>query len=353
VASQPRVVVTAPHKVLRFPTPIKHRFDKIPSSFDHVARGTVDAVLAPMCRGLQHSAPTNDRDLPSSRPARKRFGDYELIAPLATGGMGGVYLAKHATTGEHVALKVLDPLFANHTEVVTRLYSERTISIRATHPGLVQIREAARSSDGVPYLVMEYLDGRTLASIVDREPIDITTIIGLAAQIAAALAALHESGVIHCDVKPENLFVLAARAWGTLPQVKVIDFGVSRRVDEAPADDASIAGTPAYMAPEQWKGKPVTASDVYALGCVLYELVTGDTPFDGSLPQLMLAHLEQRPPRPTWLRAGLPLELERVIMRALSKDPLLRPTMRELADELGDLADAMMLTETMPMAIAV
>jgi eukaryotic-like serine/threonine-protein kinase len=284
---------------------------------------------------------------------RARFGDYELIAPLATGGMGGVYLASHSTTGERVALKVLDPLFANHAEVVTRLYSERSISVRATHPGLVQIRAAARTSDGVPYLVMEYLAGRTLAAIVDQAPLDIITIIGLGAQIAAALAALHEAGIIHCDVKPENLFVLDARAWGTLPQVKVIDFGVSRRVDEPVGDDASIAGTPAYMAPEQWQGKPQTASDVYALGCVLYELVTGETPFDGSLPQLMLAHLEQRPARPTWLRAGLPVDLERLILRSLAKDPSLRPTMRELADELGDLADAMTLTETMPMAIAV
>ena len=225
--------------------------------------------------------------------------------------------------------------------------------MRATHPGLVHIRDAARTNDGVPYLVMEYLDGRTLASMVEHAGMDMLTIIGLGAQIAAALAALHEAGIIHCDVKPENLFVLNDRAWGTLPQVKVIDFGVSRRVDEAPAEEASIAGTPAYMAPEQWKGEPETASDVYALGCVLYELVTGETPFDGSLPQLMLAHLEQRPARPTWLRAGLPIDLERVILRALAKDPAMRPTMRELADELGDLADAMSLSVTMPMAIAV
>ena len=267
--------------------------------------------------------------------------------------MGGVYLASHVTSGERVALKVLDPLFANHAEVVRRLYSERSISRRATHPGLVDIRSAARSTDGVPYLVMEYLDGRTLASMAREGEIDMLMIIGVAAQIAAALAALHEAGVIHCDVKPENLFVLNDRAWGTLPQVKVIDFGVSRRVDEPPGDDPAIAGTPAYMAPEQWKGEPQTASDVYSLGCVLYELVTGETPFDGSLPQLMLAHLEQRPARPTWLRAGLPIDLERVIMRALGKDPALRPTMRELADELGDLGDTMLLGATMPMPIAV
>jgi serine/threonine protein kinase len=309
-------------------------------------------------RRAQPTAPTHGRGLPLPRPERRRedarFGDHELVAPLATGGMGGVYLARHVVTGERVALKVLDPLFANHAEVVSRLYSERTISVRATHPGLVQIRDAARTGDGVPYLVMEYLDGRTLASITEEAELDVVTIVGLAAQIAAALAALHEAGVIHCDVKPENLFVLNDRVWGTLPQVKVIDFGVSRGVDEEDTgEEPSIAGTPAYMAPEQWKGKPETASDVYSLGCVLYELVTGDAPFDGSLPQLMLAHLEQRPARPTWLRSGVPVELERIILRALAKDAALRPTMRQLADELGDLADAMSLACTMPMAMAV
>jgi serine/threonine protein kinase len=282
-----------------------------------------------------------------------RFGDYELVAPLASGGMGGVYLAAHAVTGERVALKVLDPLFASHAEVVRRLYSERTISSHASHPGLVDIRAAARTPDGVPYLVMEYLRGKTLASIVAEGPLEIATLIGLVAQAAAALAALHAAGVIHCDVKPENVFVLDDRVWGALPQVKVIDFGVSRRVDEPKTDDSTIAGTPSYMAPEQWKGEPQPASDVYALGCVLYELVTGDLPFTGSLPQLMLAHVEQRPARPTWLRRGVPVELERVILRALTKDPSLRPTMRQLAEELGDLADALSLTTTMPMAIAV
>lgn len=283
------------------------------------------------------------------------YGDYEVIAPLATGGMGGVFLASHLTTGKRVALKVLDPMFATHDEVVARLLSERTISARATHPGLVEIHAAHRSQEGVPYLVMEFLDGRTLAAIHGEGPgaLDIGAIVGFGAQTAAALAALHDAGVVHCDVKPENIFVLNDRAWGTLPQVKVIDFGVSRRMDEAPPSEASIAGTPAYMAPEQWRGNPSAASDVYALGCVLYELLTGEVPFDGSLPELMIAHMNKRPARPSWLRAGLPIDVERLIMRALAKDPAMRPTMQELARELGDLSDAAQCNETIPMAIAV
>ncbi len=287
----------------------------------------------------------------AGRPSR--FGDYEIEAPLASGGMGGVFLGTHVTSGERVALKVLDPLFANHREVVERLFSEATIARRASHPGLVSIRAAARSTDDVPYLVMEYLDGTTLATLAQDGRLEIEMIVGLGAQIAAALAALHEARVVHCDVKPENLLVLRARAWGTLPQVKVIDFGVSRSLDEPARDDASVAGTPAYMAPEQWKGRPCTASDVYSFGCVLYELLTGEPPFDGSLPQLMLAHLEQRPARPSWLRTGLPIDVERIVMRALAKDPAMRPTMAELACELGDIVETMAATTTMPMALAV
>jgi serine/threonine-protein kinase len=282
-----------------------------------------------------------------------RYGDYQVIAPLASGGMGGVYLATHVTTGERVALKVLDPLFANHGEVIARLYSECAIATRATHPGLVAIHAASKNDNGIPYLVMEYLDGRTLAQIHRDGLMEIQNVIGLGAQVAAALAALHDAGIVHCDVKPENLFVLADRAWGTLPQVKVIDFGVSRMIDEPAPDASTICGTPAYMAPEQWRGKPLPATDVYALGCVLYELITGEVPFDGSLPELMAAHLEKRPARLTWLRAGVPVELERLVLRALAKDPANRPTMLEMAIQLGDLVEMLACDHTMPMALAV
>jgi serine/threonine-protein kinase len=187
---------------------------------------------------------------------------------------------------------------------------------------------------------MEYLEGETLAAIHARGELSVERIAELGAQIASALAALHAAGYVHCDVKPDNVLVLADG------RIKIIDFGVSRRVDEAPPDDASIAGTPAYMAPEQWRGEPSPASDVYALGCMLFELLTGETPFDGSLPKLMWAHLESRPPRPSWLRAGIGVELERVVLRALAKDAEDRPTMAELAQRLGAPAyrDAMRLS---------
>jgi len=274
-----------------------------------------------------------------------RFGQYEVVTPLASGGMGGVYLASHKLTGERVALKVLDPLFADHEEVVARLYGERAVSARASHPGLVDIRAAGKSADDVPYLVMEYLDGDTLATIADRARLDVDAVVSIGAQIASALDALHAAGYVHCDIKPENLFVVRDRS-----RVKVIDFGVSRRIDEPPASESSIAGTPAYMAPEQWGGRPVPASDVYSLGCVLFELLTGDPPFDGSLPQLMWAHLEQRPARLSWLREGVSIELERVILRCLAKEPELRPTMRQLARQLAELAGEVSPGDTLRLA---
>jgi serine/threonine protein kinase len=252
--------------------------------------------------------------------------------------MGGVYLAADVSTGERVALKVLDPALVDSADIVTRLYAERAVSARARHPGLLAIRSAAR--DEVPYLVMEYLDGESLAQIVARDALSIDDILAIGAQIADALAALHASGVIHCDVKPDNVLVLQGQELDHGPAIKVIDFGVARLVDEPPSDDGAIAGTPAYMAPEQWRGRPQLASDVYALGCTLFEAIAGEPPFGGALAELMVHHLEDRPPKPSWLRADddrVPVDLERVVLRALAKDPALRPTMRELADELRDL----------------
>jgi serine/threonine-protein kinase len=274
---------------------------------------------------------------PELQCAGNRYGDYEVLAALARGGMGGVYLARHIATGERVALKVLAPPLVGHAEVTARLCGECAVSSLTRHPGLVEIRAAEHAADGTPYLVMEYLEGETVAQIAARGRLELAEIAAIGAQAAAALAALHAAGAIHCDVKPDNLFVLAGARWGAGPRIKLIDFGVSRFVDEPAADDPAIAGTPVYMAPEQWRGRPEPASDVYALGCVLYELIAGEPPFEGSRPRLLAAHLDQRPGRPGWMRAGTPAALDRLVLRALAKDPALRPTMTELAVALEAL----------------
>jgi serine/threonine protein kinase len=287
------------------------------------------------------------RQLPSTTPIEntprfprgtndRRIGTYDVLAPIARGGMGGVYLGSDAS-GTKVALKVLDPHYASHDDIVQRMFAEKIVSSKVAHPGLLEVRAAERSDDGMPFLVMEYLDGENLGALADRGQLEIDAITAIGTQIATALCALHDAGVIHCDIKLDNIFVLYQRGPGGWPRVKVIDYGVAKLVDEPPMDDNAIAGTPACMPPEQWRGTVTTKSDVYALGCLLYELVCGETVFQGTLPQLMLAHSEKRPARPSWLRKGLSPGLERLILRALSKDPGMRPTMKDMAIELQQL----------------
>lgn len=253
--------------------------------------------------------------------------DYDVIAPLARGGTATIYLAVRGD--ERVAIKLLDPIHTNQPDLVARLIAEHAIAQSVSHAGLLQIHAARRTATGLPYLVMEILDGENLGQLADRGLIALEAVLAIGAQIAAALNALHETGHVHGDVKVDNVFVLDERMLAGWPCIKVIDYGAARHVDQ-PHSTSTIVGTPAYMAPEQWHGKPVRESDVYGLGCLLHELVTGEYPFHGTLPQLMFAHCGQHAERPSLLRSDVPPELERMIVRAMAKDPRMRPTMREI-----------------------
>ena len=278
---------------------------------------------------------TTKLETTDQEPQANRLGIYNVVAPIARGGTSGVFVGEHMVTGERVALKVLDPFYRGHEEVVNRLLAERKVSMRVRHPNLVDVLFADRGTE-VPYIVMEYLDGESLGALADRGQIEIDAIIAIGMQIAGAMAALHTGGVMHCDIKPDNVLVLYDSD-GWPPRIKVIDFGVARFIDEAPSE-TTIAGTPCYMAPEQWRGQPTIKSDVYAFGCMMYELVTGDQPFHGTLPQLMLAHHEWLAERPS-VHRQLPAELERLIVRAMAKDQGLRPTMAELEVGLRQLLE--------------
>jgi serine/threonine protein kinase len=283
-----------------------------------------------------------------------RLDAYGVIAEIARGGMSTVFLGKDLATGQRVAIKALDAFHLGHSELVQRLLGEHELARRAQHPGLLEIHGADQTSHGVPYVVMEYLDGESLGALADRHALPIATIVAIATQVASALAALHAGGVIHCDVKPENVFVLYEPGPGGWPRVKVIDYGVARLADEPASRDGAVVGTPAFMAPEQWRGAPTPKSDVYALGCMLYELVTGEPVFSGALSQLMVAHCDRLPQRPVNRRAHLDPALDDLIMRALAKDPAMRPTMADIAVELGELAAAAAASHTsVPTASAV
>ncbi len=270
------------------------------------------------------------------RPAAtyESVGEYNVIAPIARGGTAGVYLGEHSGSGERVAVKLLDPFHAGHADIVDRMFAERTVSMSVRHPNLLEVMHADRNALGLPYLVMEYLDGENLGDLAERGPVQIDAILAITTQIACALNALHAGGYIHCDVKADNVFILYQTTLGGWPRVKVIDYGVARKIADS-SGDTTIAGTPAYMSPEQWRGTPCVQSDVYALGCLLYELVTGEHPFHGTLPQMMLGHCEAFAPRPSNLRSDVPAELERLIMRAMAKDPGMRPSMFEMEVELA------------------
>jgi serine/threonine-protein kinase len=271
-------------------------------------------------------------DRASTRIDETGLDVYAVVAELARGGTSTVYLGQHLATGERVAIKALDAFYVGHSEMVQRLLGEYELAQRARHPGLLQVRCAEQTRQGIPYVVMEYLDGENLGALVERSPPPVAAILAIAAQVAAAVAALHAAGVVHCDLKPDNVFVLYEPG----PRVKVIDYGVARLAD-SPACENTVVGTPAFMAPEQWRGAPTAKSDVYALGCMLYELVTGAPVFLGALPQMMTAHCERLADRPSLRCPAIDPALERLIVRTLAKDPAMRPAMAELAAALAAL----------------
>ena len=270
------------------------------------------------------------------RPARGVplcLGGYQVLAHLARGGMGGIYMARHPVSGDRVALKALDPQWAHHDDATSRLHFELEVSGRIDHSGVIRIFEAGLDQ-GVPFLVMELIDGEDLGSLVERGRLELAAATAIAAQTADALAATHAAGIIHCDLKPANVMALYDRGLAGWPRVKVLDFGVARRVD-GPADE--VAGTPPYMAPEQWHGRASFETDVYGLGCVLYELCTGAPPFAGAITEVMAQHADHSPMPLSRLR-DVPDALERLVHRMLAKDPTHRPSMPEVSRHLGELA---------------
>jgi hypothetical protein len=255
-----------------------------------------------------------------------RAGDYIVREPLARGGFGAVYRAEHAVTGEARALKVLHAELATTAQAVLRFEREVEAIQRVPHPNVIAIESVGRLPDGRPYFVMELLRGvdlsAHLAAVGRLSPIEARAILE---PLASALDAVHARGIIHRDLKPSNVF-LDER--GPSRRVVLLDFGVVKLLDErGPGLTASfqMVGTPAFMTPEQIRGLPADVqTDVYALGTLLYCMLTGKPPFTASqdvvLSQLQL-HV--RPPRPS-SRAPVDPALDDVVLRAMSKDPARR-----------------------------
>jgi serine/threonine-protein kinase len=314
-------------------------------SVEHPPTGVLDLRLDGR-RGDPTYPPLAVVDASLARAATVPFDEglppipYRLLELLASGGMARVYRVEDEG-GTPMAVKILHPEFATHLDVIARFLAEHEVACRIQHPNIARVH-TAHMADGVPYLVMELIDGEPLSHLIERVQLSPGAAAGIGAQMAEALAHAHAARILHCDVKPDNMLVLRTPGLAGWPMTKLIDFGVARFLGEPGPGEDVVSGTPAYMAPEQWHGEATTLSDIYALGCVLYELVGGRPPFVGSYSEIMAAHLEKVPIEPTRLRPGLPPGFEQLIMAMLSKAPRGRPaSMAAVAAHLSELAFVM------------
>jgi len=258
-----------------------------------------------------------------------QVGSFRVVRLLGRGGMGTVYLAEHPVIGSKVAVKFLHESMAENAQVVARFYDEARAVNLIGHENIVAIYDLNLLPPNRYYFVMEYLEGETLTARGRRTPMEPRGALAILVQLCDALQCAHERGVVHRDLKPDNVF-LVSRA-GRSDFVKLVDFGIAklRGSGASPGRTAAglIIGTPEYMAPEQCDDGVIDArTDVYALGVIAYELFTGRLPFQGrTVPQLLLAHLQQKPPPPSKLVPSIDPGLERLILQALEKDPGARP----------------------------
>jgi hypothetical protein len=271
---------------------------------------------------------------------RRRVGKFELREELGSGSFGTVFRALDTELGREVALKILRAGRFAGAEDTERFLREARSAAQLKHPGIVSLFEAGRTEDGVCYLVEELVRGSTLADRLRDGPLDPRAAARLVAEVAEALDAAHRLGVVHRDVKPSNVIL------DPDGRPHVTDFGLAKRdADDATTmtPDGEVLGTPAYMSPEQARGEShrVDArSDVYSLGVVLYELLTGERPFRGNRRMLILQVLQDEPRPPRRLNDKVPRDLETVCLKAMAKAPARRyPTARELADDLRRFLD--------------
>jgi len=247
------------------------------------------------------------------------IGGYDLEGELARGGMGTVHLARDRRLGRRVALKVLPPEYAHDAVFRERFLREQRTTAALEHPAVVPVYDAGEA-DGRLYLAMRHVEGTDLRRLIDDEgPLDPVAAVRLLSPVAGALDAAHARGLVHRDVKPANVLLDRER------HPYLCDFGLTKDAASAPGltGTGQLVGTLDYLAPEQIRGEAVDVrADVYALGCVLYECVTGRAPFAGrSEAQTLWGHVQEEPVPPSQLRPGLPAALDAVVERALAKDP--------------------------------
>ena len=270
-------------------------------------------------------------------------GRYRVIELIGEGGMGKVYLAEHVEIGKRVALKVLHPSYSRMPDLVERFRREARAASKIGHPNIVDVTDSGTTADGSVYFVMEFLEGVELGSVIEREgALDVARALKITGQICRALSAAHREGIIHRDLKPENIFLITRD--GTADVVKVLDFGIAKTTEAEAARERRLTspgmamGTPEYMSPEQAAGRPADARcDVYALGAIMYEMVTGIPPYSGdNFMEILTKKATQDPVPPHVVRSELASPISELVMASMARSPGDRPqTMEALEYELN------------------
>jgi serine/threonine protein kinase/ActR/RegA family two-component response regulator len=330
--------------------------DYIPKPF--TSRELLDAVRGRLVRmeAIRSATPPPlSRTTPAFTPAPlrreqlpERFGNYRIIAQIGQGGMGAVFLAEHVLLGKEVAIKVLLPELSQSRENVGRFFNEARSAAGIRDPGIVDVFDFGYDASENAYIVMELLHGESLGAFLHRvKRPDLGFVVRVGKQIARAIGAAHARQIVHRDLKPDNVFLARDPDVPTGTRVKVLDFGTAKLgMDMGPGSvvtrTGDLVGTPLYMSPEQCRGigEVDARADVYALGCILYELVCGRPPFvNGGIGMILGSHIYQPVPPPSSLVEVTP-PLETLLLKALAKEPSQRQqTMAELAAELSALGE--------------
>ena len=304
--------------------------------FDSTDRTRIDSeVTSDPPTGLVRR--DNFRELP---PGSVVGEIYEIDARLGAGAMGEVYAARHMKLGKRVAIKVIGQRLSEDDAAIERFAMEARTLAQIQHPAIVAVDHVGELADGRAYFVMELLRGESLFDRFQRGRLPLPEALRILDQMARGLDAAHGEGIVHRDVKPENTFLVHLP--GEPPLVKIVDFGLStlRAFDQrAERTQSGVAiGTPMYMSPEQMRGPNVDhRTDVYALGCVAYELVLGVPPFPHAhaAPELYAAHLHEAPPLPRSIWPEIPPQLDLALFAMLAKDPAHRPTLEQVREVLA------------------
>ncbi|HEX8336510.1 MAG TPA: serine/threonine-protein kinase, partial [Pyrinomonadaceae bacterium] len=363
-----RQLETLFHRALEFEPGGRAAFLDQACAGDEPLRDRVEALLAANARAgsfmKEPALEVEARALAGEQNeslAGRRIGRYEIIALLGAGGMGEVYLAYDTGLGRKVALKLLPPLFTNDPERLRRFRGEARAASALNHPNILTIYEIGQA-DGRHFIATEYVDGLTLRQRMERTRMPTGEKLDVALQVAGALAEAHVAGIIHRDIKPENIML---RGNGL---AKVLDFGLAKLADgEAPpeaegptralvnTEPGTIMGTVQYMSPEQVRGQDLDGrSDVWSLGCVLYEMLTGRAPFEEkNFGDLVVAILHGDPPSLTDLAPEVPVDVAVLVARALAKRREDRfSSAKEFRDELRRVVRLLDLRADAPSAHA-